>query len=161
MCSFSPVKTPKLQLNELQHSSPVEQPSTGECWIPHIKKYTLHSRAKEKTQQDGRRGEIEFRIKPHTCQRLGGLKQNLVHTRTQRPHRHCARPVFESCAEVWVSSGLLQGQGLWVQLPGPHSLWHKPSWRRSSLTHHTAAKQTTHKLQNNHTNENFALLKKF
>ena len=26
-------------------------------------------RAKEKPQQDGRRGEIAFRIKPHTCQR--------------------------------------------------------------------------------------------
>ena len=26
-------------------------------------------RAKEKPQKDGRRGEIAFRIKPHTCQR--------------------------------------------------------------------------------------------
>ena len=126
MCSSSPVKTPKLQLDELEHSSPVKQPSTGELWIPHTKKDTLHSRAKEKTKQDGRRGEIEFRIKPHTCQRLRGLKQNLVHTRTQRPHRHCARPVFESPAEVWVSSGLPQGQGLWVQLPGSHSLCINP-----------------------------------
>ena len=92
----------------------------------HKKKDTLHSRAKEKTKQDGRRGEIEFRIKPHTCQRLRGLKQNLVHTRTQRPHRHCARPVFESPAEVWVSSGLPQGQGRWVQLPGSHSLCINP-----------------------------------
>ena len=48
----------------------------------------------------------------------GGLKQNLVRTRTQRPYRDGARPVFESSEEVQVSSGLLQGQGLWVQLPG-------------------------------------------
>ena len=27
------------------------------------------TRAKEKTQQDGRRGEVAFRIKPHFCQR--------------------------------------------------------------------------------------------
>ena len=33
--------------------------------------------------------------------------------------------------EVWVSSGLLQGQGLWVQLTW---VWHKPSWRRLPLT---------------------------
>ena len=35
------------------------------CWIP-PKKDTPHSRAKEKPQQDGRRGEIAFRIKPYT-----------------------------------------------------------------------------------------------
>ena len=33
------------------------------------KKYTPCPRAKEKPQQDGRRGQIAFRIKPHTCQR--------------------------------------------------------------------------------------------
>ena len=33
--------------------------------------------------------------------------------------------------EVRVSSGLLQGQGLWVQQTW---VWHKPSWRRSPLT---------------------------
>ena len=38
--------------------------------------------------------------------------------------------VWVSHAEVWVSSGLLQGQGLWVQQTW---VWHKPSWR-SPLT---------------------------
>ena len=33
------------------------------------KKDTPHPRAKEKPQKDGRRGEITFRIKPHTRQR--------------------------------------------------------------------------------------------
>ena len=61
-----------------------------------------------------------------------------VHTGTQRPHRDRARPVFESPAEVWVRRGLPQGQGLWVQLPGSHSLWHKPSWRKSPLTPYRA-----------------------
>ena len=32
---------------------------------------------------------------------------------------------------LWVSSGLLQGQGLWVQQTW---VWQKPSWRRSPLT---------------------------
>ena len=40
---------------------------TGECWLP-PKKDTPHPRAKEKPQQEGRRGEIALRIKPHTHQ---------------------------------------------------------------------------------------------
>ena len=43
---------------------------------------------------------------------------NLVCTRTQRPHRNWASPV-----EVRVSSGLLQGQGFWVQQTW---VWHNP-----------------------------------
>ena len=61
MHSYSPVRTPKLQLA-------AEQPSSRECWIP-PKKGTPHPRAKDKPQQDGRRGEISFRIKPLTSQR--------------------------------------------------------------------------------------------
>jgi len=45
-----------------------EQPLTGEYWIP-PKKDTPHPRAKEKPWQDSRRGEIVFKIKPHTRQR--------------------------------------------------------------------------------------------
>ena len=58
MSSSSPVRTPKLQLA-------TEQPLTGECWIP-PKKDIPHPSAKEKPQQNGRRGEIVSRIKPHT-----------------------------------------------------------------------------------------------
>ena len=61
MRSSSPVRTPKLQLA-------AEQLLTGECWIP-PKKYTPCPGAKEKLQQDGKRGKIAFRIKPHTHQR--------------------------------------------------------------------------------------------
>ena len=54
----------------------------------HHKKDTLHPKAKKKPQQDGRRGEIIFRIKPHTHQRHSeGSKKNLVCIRIQRPHR--------------------------------------------------------------------------
>jgi len=59
--SSSPVRTPKLQLA-------AEQPLTGECWITPGKDIPC-PRAKEKPQQDGRRGKITFRIKPYTHQR--------------------------------------------------------------------------------------------
>ena len=45
-----------------------EKPSTGQCWIP-LKKDTPHPRAKERPQQNGRRGKTVFRIKSHACQR--------------------------------------------------------------------------------------------
>ena len=61
MCSSSPMRTPKLQLA-------AEQPSTGICCSP-PKKYTPRPEAKKKPQQDGRRGEITFRIKTYTLQR--------------------------------------------------------------------------------------------
>ena len=47
----------------------------------HQKKHTLCPRAKEKPQQDGRRGEIAFTIKPHTCHRcLEGSNKTLCAT---------------------------------------------------------------------------------
>ena len=52
--SSSPAKIPKLQRT-------AEQPLTGESWIS-PRKDTPPPRAKEKPQQDGRRGEITFRI---------------------------------------------------------------------------------------------------
>jgi len=55
------MRTPKLQLA-------AEQPLTGECWIPPLRD-TPSPRAEENPQQDGRRCEIAFRIKPHTFQR--------------------------------------------------------------------------------------------
>ena len=61
MPSSSPVRPPELQLN-------AEQPLIGECWIPPTKD-NQHPRTKEKPQKDGSRGEISFRIKPHTLQR--------------------------------------------------------------------------------------------
>jgi len=57
----SSARAPKLQLA-------AEQLLTEECWIP-PKKDTPHPRAKEKPQEDGRRGKIVFKIKPHTHQR--------------------------------------------------------------------------------------------
>ena len=70
MCSSSPARTPKLQLT-------AEQPMTGERWIP-SKKDIPCPRANEKPQQDGRRGKITYKIKPHTHQRhLEGSNKTL------------------------------------------------------------------------------------
>ena len=85
--SSSPARTPKLQ-------PAAEEPLTGECWIP-PKKYTSGPRAKAKPQQDGRRGKVTFRIKPHTQQRSSeGLNKTLC-VPGPRPHRDWARPAFE------------------------------------------------------------------
>ena len=62
---------------------------------------------------------------------------NLVHTRTQRLSQNS---VWVSPVEIRVSSGLLQGQRLWVRQT---RVWHKPSWRRSPLSHHRAARTYT------------------
>ena len=108
LCSSSPMRTPKLQLT-------AEQPSTEECWIP-SKKYTPHPRAKKKPQQDGRRGDTTFRIIPHICQRCSeGSNKPCVNQDQETPQRLSQNCIWVSPAKVQVSSGLLQGQGLWVQ----------------------------------------------
>ena len=76
----------------------------------------MHPRAKEEPQQGGRRGKIMFRIKPHTCQRHSeGSSIPCVHEDLDTPQRLRQNCTWVSPEEVWVSSGLLQGQGLWVQ----------------------------------------------
>ena len=57
-------------------------------------------RAKEKPQQDIRRGKITFRIKPHTRQRHSD-KQNVL---TRRPHRDWDRLAFE-CLSITCRGG--------------------------------------------------------
>ena len=61
MHSSSPVGTPILQLT-------AQLPQTGECLIPPLKD-TPSPTAREKPQQDCRRGKIAFKIKSHTHQR--------------------------------------------------------------------------------------------
>ena len=64
-----------------------EPPSTGECWIP-PKKDIPCPRAKEKPQQNSRRGKIAFRIKPHTHQRcLEGSNKTLCSLGPRDPSR--------------------------------------------------------------------------
>ena len=52
---------------------------------------------------------------------------NLVHQDPETTQRLSQNCVWVSPAEVQVSSGLPQGQGLWVQQTW---VWHKPSWRK-------------------------------
>ena len=70
--------------------------------------------------------KIVFKIKP-TPTRDAQRTQNrpCTHQDPEIPQRlnQCA---WVSPAEVQVSSGLLQGQGLWIQQTW---VWHKPSWR--------------------------------
>ena len=133
MHSSSPVRTPGLQLA-------AEYQSTGECWFP-PKKDTPRLRVKEKPQQDGRRGKTAFRIKFHTHQRhWEGSNKPCAHQDPETPQRLRQNGVWVSPLEVHIISGLLQGQGLWMQQTW---VWHKSSWRRSPLTHHRAARTYT------------------
>ena len=86
-------------------------------------------------------GKIEFRIKPHTHQRYSeGSNKPCAHQDPETPQRLTQNSVCVSPEEVRVSSGLLWGQGLWVQQTW---LWHKPSWRKSPLTHQRDARTYT------------------
>ena len=72
---------------------------------------TPHPGAKDKTQQHGRRGEITFRVKPHTCQRRSeGSNKPRAHQRPETPQRLRQNCVWACLVEVQVSSGLPQGR---------------------------------------------------
>ena len=123
MCSSFPARTPKLQLI-------AGQLLKGECWVP-PKKDNPCPRAKEKPQQDGRRGEIMFRIKPYPPETLRGLKQTSCAPGPRDPTKTEQEEYLSvSCRDTgqqWPAQGL----GLWVQQSW---VWHKHSWRRSPLT---------------------------
>ena len=88
-------------------------------------------RAKEKPQKDSRRSEFMFRIKPHSSQRCSeGSNKTLGAPIPRDPQTETELCLSVSC-RVRVSSGLLQGKGMWVQQTW---VWHKPSSRRSPLT---------------------------
>ena len=101
----SSAKKPKSQLA-------AEQP-TGEYWIP-PKKDTPHWRAKEKPQQDGRRGAILFKIKSHTHQRCleGANKTSCAPESRKSLHKRLSETSFEclnvSCGgrgQQWPATG--------------------------------------------------------
>ena len=52
-----------------------------------VLEFQLYPRAKEKPQQDSRRGKIMFRINPILSRDAKRAQTYLVCTRTQRPHR--------------------------------------------------------------------------
>ena len=76
-------------------------------------------------------GEITFRIKPHTCKRCSeGSNLPCVHKDPETPQRLRQNCDWVFPAEGQVSSGLPQGQGLWVQ-----QTWvlHKPSLEKAAI----------------------------
>ena len=118
-----------------------EQSLTGECWNP-LKKYTPQRRAKEKPQQDNKKGTITFKIKPHTHQRcLEGTNKTLCTTRLRERCSDSHQRLNQTC--LWVLEGLQQrhelaeaccgDRGSGNSNPGRHSVWHKSFWRRSLL----------------------------
>ena len=99
--------------------SPSKTVSSGaaaaRCWsnfeeIPHIQ----GQRRSPKKMVGGAKSSLES--SPIPARDAQRAQKYLVHTRTQRPHSDWDRPVWVSPPEeVRVSSGLPQGQGLWVQ----------------------------------------------
>ena len=67
-----------------------------------------HPRAKEKTQQDGRRGKITFRIKPQTHQRCSeGSNKPCVHQDPQTPQRlsqNCLHVSYGGTGQQWTAA---------------------------------------------------------
>ena len=96
MLSFSPARTPNynLLLNWL----------TGECCTP-PKQHTPGPRAKEKQQQDGKRGKIAFRIKPHIHQRCSeGSNKPCVHQDPETPqslNQNCPSVSYRGTDQQW------------------------------------------------------------
>ena len=87
-------------------------------------------RAEEKVRQDRRGGETVFRIKPIPTRDAQRAQTNLVHTRTQRPHRDKTELCLSVSCGGTGQQLPAQGHGLWVQ---QNWIWHKPSWRRSPM----------------------------
>ena len=79
------------------------------CWQENVG-------SQERPQKDGRRGKTTFRFRHHTCQRhLEVSNKPCAHQDPKIPKRRSKNCVWVSPVDVQVSSGLLQGQGLWVQ----------------------------------------------
>ena len=79
-------------------------------------KETSLTRAKGKPQKDGRRGDRCLDSNPIPTRDVWGAQTKpCLHQNQETPQRLRQTLLWVSSAEVWVSSGLRQGQGLWVQ----------------------------------------------
>ena len=106
-------------------------------------------------QEDGRRGEIAFRIKPYTHQRCQeGSNKTLCTPGPRDPTEtepDLTLSVCTSPVEVQVSSDLLQGRDSGCSRPGSHrACGMSPLGGGHHLPHHRATEQMTYKLQNNY-----------
>ena len=155
MCSSSPGRTPKLQLT-------AEQPSRR-MLDPTRKRYPT-SKAKEKPQQDGRRGEIALESNPIPSRNTGRAQTKpCVHQDPEAPQR-----LNQTCLGINISS-----RGIGQQWPasrtgalGSADVGHTACGISllgggRYYPHHKATKQMTHRLQNNYTKEILTVLRKF
>ena len=73
-----------------------------------LRRYHM-SKGKEKPQQNGRRGETAFRIKPHTCQRHSeGSNIPCAHQDSETPYRlrqNCVECLLRGTGQQWAASG--------------------------------------------------------
>ena len=112
MCSFPPVRTPKLQLT-------AEQPLTGECWIP-PKKDTPHPKQRRSPNKTIGGGEL-FDLESNPTQARDAQRPQTKACAHQDPGKpqetEPDKPlsVWAAPADARVSSGLLWGLWLWLQ----------------------------------------------
>ena len=128
--SSSPAWTAKLHLA-------AEQPSTGECWLqPNKIPYFQGQRRSHSKMVGGVKSHLESNSIPIRDAWRAQTKP-CAHQNQETPQK-----LSQAC--VWVFEYLLQrygsavachrGSGSQCSRPGSHSVWHKPSWRRSWLT---------------------------
>ena len=83
--------------------------SSGSMTLERLWGDTLCPRAKEKPQEDGRRGGIAFRVKPHSCQRCSdGSNIPCAQQDTETPQRPPELCLSVSCGgtrQQWTASG--------------------------------------------------------
>ena len=94
--------------------------SAGCTVLERLSEDTPCQRAKEKPQQDGKRGKIAFRIKPHTCQRRSEVSNKpSAHQDPETPQR-----LRQNC--VWVSP--LEDDAVKVLHSMCQQIWKTQQW---------------------------------
>ena len=100
-----------------------------------------HLRAKEKSQQDGSRGEIMFRLESHTCHRCSeGWNKPYVHQDSETPQRLIQNSVWVSPGRYGSAVGCCRGRGSGCSRPGCGK---GPLGRGHHWPHHRATRTYT------------------
>ena len=135
MCSSSAVRTPKWQLTAEQWLT--------EYWVPPKKIYPT-SKGIEEAPERLYEGKITFTTKLYTCQRHSKGSNKTVYASEPRDTTETGQTclwVFESRAEVWVSSSQQQRQGLWGSYLSHTAHGIGPLGGGHHQPHHRAAEQ--------------------
>ena len=147
MQSSSPVRTLKLQLT-------IEQPSTGQCWIPPKKILCVQVQRRSPNKMvGGAKSCLESNTIPTRDAQRAHTKP-CVHQDPETPQRlsqnclECLSVSFRGTGQQWpdVGTGTLVAADLGDMMCEPH---------------HRGTKQTMQKLENNYTKELLTLLQKF